>query len=394
MAELLNIQYEQNADGVYIPLQSRTPDLQSPEVEERAFLAELTEINATWEVIKDEAEGRSFEIAVVNSDKLGDEVVLFPSTSFSSITHNAGNAIELAANGAANPDAARIYIAHAGSGGSTAMHYDEWAHVVRSGRLTYGQEPEDYAAMSYFDSMARALEKYIDKHNGVEPTKISADESGCRSALGLMAALDRNIIELVYLNNMPGISAKKYASAMLEEDLAGRRKQHGKQDYAYGEVTPESKKDARERLTAIYDTPRHDRLWWWTYARAVPGIPYMLSLGNRHADLDNPSSHAALNDLAAATLRQEASVSLQFNTKSGIHDIDDCIRFGGLAMDSIPGSMRSNERAVELLIGEGSLDEHTVHPAGRLAAEQYALELGPWRPRDPEPEDPDLGFEG
>src|SRR5260370_29233966 len=77
-----------------------TKNLEIPEITEEGYKQRLKEINETYKIIHDSRTGRAFEIAIVNKSSLANGAILMPSTMFSSLTQNVGNAVELAAHGA------------------------------------------------------------------------------------------------------------------------------------------------------------------------------------------------------------------------------------------------------------------------------------------------------
>lgn len=345
--------------------------LHEPDVPYEAYKSRLVEINDTWSIIDDPETGDRFEIAVVNESSLPKDMVLFPSTDFSSLTQNVGNAIELAASGAEKPNTAIVYVAYPGNGGSRSLHASDRVHFMRTGRFTHGShtDPAGYRPVRTVAAMARAVEAHIGT-----PNHISGDISGARLGLGLMAALDKNSIKDAYLNGIPGISpTAHYAAAMLKEDLAGRIERRRDGEYIPGEVVPASIREAKALLPKVYKGLGHDALWLSTYGKAAVNVPVNLMGLRGHDNLDRLPEHAVFQDIMAALVRQESIITLQFNRESTLHNVGDCVRFGKLVMDHIPDELQSDNRGVELLISTGTLDEHTVNPAGRLASERYGL---------------------
>lgn len=348
----------------------RLVGLMPPDIGEEAYLQRLDEINDSWRIITDPQTGRSFEIAIVNQDKLGKDVVLFPSTEFSSITQNPGNAIELAAHGAANPDAARLYVAFFGNGGSDSLDREERKYLARTGRLTKGRIDGYYMPLDGVVAMARAITA-----DGLVPNHVSGDESGGRLGLALMAALDKDSVDDAYLNGIPGISPRaNYSKEMISEDVKSRAKRRGVEESAPGEITPDRVREAKKHLHKVYGGLGHAGLMTTTFLHAPSNVlfTYRRAFGG-HDDLADLKAHAALQDTLAAMLRQEATVVMQFNRESRIHDIEDCIRFGGEVMSLIPDVNRSDKRKLEVLIGTGTLDSHTDIPEQRWRTERYAL---------------------
>lgn len=178
----MNLQLEQitcHKDGDPV-LESKTIEI--PQITEEDFKERLREISRTYRIIRDNQTGRAFEMAIVNESQLNNGAILMPSTMFSSLTQNRGNAIELAAHGAANPHMARVYVAFPGNGGSDNLHRPDRRYLARTGRFT-----QDGSALESVSALVRVLE------NMEIPIKsISANVEGGRLGLGIMAALPPN----------------------------------------------------------------------------------------------------------------------------------------------------------------------------------------------------------
>ncbi len=350
---------------------SELKGLHEPDISKQAYFDRLDEINDTWGSIFDYMTGYEFETAVVNKQHIGENAILFLSTDFSSLTQNIGNAIELAANGAEKPNTAIIYVAFPGNGKSASISGVDRQHFINTGRFTMGEHTHHrYEPLNIAAAAARAVAWQYGK-----PEHISADVNGARFGLGVMAALPKDSISDAYFNGISGISPNAhYASSMLREDLAGRRERHARgEEYVPGEVTKASIREAKTHLDNIYEGWDHKALWLKTYIRAAVNAPTNLMAFKGHNDLGRLEDHAVFQDTVAALVRQEAMIRMQFNRESSLHSIDDCIRFGKLVMDNIPIELQSEDRGLELIIGTGSLDEHTLNPAGRLATERYGL---------------------
>jgi hypothetical protein len=369
--ELQQVDYVER-DGAYEP----TPPYQisglvPPSIRHEDYLDRLDEINESWRIYKSPLSGRKFEVAVVNQDKLESEAVAFPSTHFSSLTQNPGNAIELAAHGAANPEVARIYVAYFGNGGSSNLPRSERRYLARTGRFTTGSNntEDPYHPIGGIQEMALTLIE-----QGLVPTHISGDESGARLAVGLASAFEPGTIKDGYLNGMPGISAElSYAKPMVKEDMQSRGRRRKIEDPMPGEITTETLKEAHEHLGDIYKGVGHTARIASTYARALPNLIANTRAFGGHNNLESPQTHAAMQDIVATLLKHEVSLTLQFNLESAIHDIDKCIEFGRIAMNSIPSSLRSEKRNIRLLIGTGALDRHTEIPQERWRTERYSF---------------------
>lgn len=372
--ELDEVKYHRGAQGDYQVVQHFLADLElPPPISQAAYSERLDHINDTFRFI-----GRPpVETAVVNPDKLSDRVILFPSTHFSSGSHNVGNMVELAARGAATPDSAIVYIAYPGNGGSQSLRWSERAHLASTGRFTRGDGTgkDPYRPLDSLEALAYTL----GEHGLLNSRRIfvSGDESGARLGLGLMAALDRDSVQAAYLNGPPGVSHRaSYGPAMLSEDARSRLKRHSKASLEAtepGEVVPARLHEARERLSTIYSGLGHVGVVAWTYLRAPVNVGASLAAFSGHDALDSPNKHALLQDTLAALERQDTSLTFQFNLGSSLHRATDCIQFGKSALAQLREEPRASRRDIRILLGRGSLDSHTEEPAKRLAAERYAL---------------------
>ena len=369
--ELERIDYHPTGYGYEPSPPVKLSGIEKPSISHEAYLSKLDEINDSFRIIQDPYSERCFEVAVVNQHKLGEEAILFPSTHFSSLTQNPGNAIELAAHGAANPGAARIYVAYPGVGGTDRLLHRERKHIARTGRFTYGsrESGEQFRPLMSLVSMAIALAQ-----EELVPNHITGDESGGRLGIGLMAAMKPGTIKDAYLNGIPGISPKaNYSTAMVKEDVSSRVRRRAQPETQPGEITPDGIKEAKSRLPKIYKGLGHSGLLLGTYVQAPLTLPANVRAFRGHNDLSSPLTHGALQDTVAALVNQEANITLQFNRESSIHELKDCVRFGKLVMDRIPELWRSDKRALSLLIGTGTLDSHTDVPQERWRTESYAL---------------------
>jgi hypothetical protein len=341
-----------------------------PVVEEEPYLDRLDEINETFRALGNGT--HRAEIALVNQDSASRELVLFPSTALSSLTQNAGNAIELAARGAANPNTAYLYVAFPGNGLSYSFEPAEQWYRARTGRLTNGggERGSPYYYLPTINGISRLLIR-----ESLVPNHVSADESGGRLGLALMAALDKGTIKDAYFNGIPGISSRaSYAKEMAGEDVKSRIKRRGISEGQPGEITPDRIKEAKARLPKVYKSlgQRANRLTSITIRNWFYNFPPNLRFG-AHDDLSMPAQHGAIQDTLAALSRQEAMITFQFNQASRLHDREDCEKFGQKIMDLIPLDERSPKRGVRILFGEGTLDQHTEQPLMRMMAERLAL---------------------
>src|SRR5207248_939665 len=125
-------------DGNPVPEEKREEkrSMEIPQINDVDFKERLKEINETYQIIRDPITGHAFEMAIVNESQLKYGAILMSSTMFSSLTQNPGNAIELAAHGAATPNTARVYIAFPGNGGSDRLSRQDRQYLARTGRFT------------------------------------------------------------------------------------------------------------------------------------------------------------------------------------------------------------------------------------------------------------------
>lgn len=370
--ELREIRYVLTPDGYEPSPEMLAEQKTAPaEVTEQAYLSRLDEINETFQVLKDGH--HSLEIALVNSHAAGDQLVLFVSTSLSSLTQNPGNAIELAYRAAANPNTAYLYAAFPGNGRSSGFGPSEQLHRARAGRFTK-TEGGVYVPLPTVQKAANMLTKA-----SLVPQHISGDESGGRLGMAMMAAFDAGAIKDAYFNGIPGVAAgANYTTEMLSEDVKSRIERRRREDSRPGDITPDRIDEAKARLPRIYKgldqklaniTSFMPRGWLYN----GPATLAQFSRFN-HQNLGDPLQHAAVQDALAALARQEAMISFQFNQASRLHgDRQACVEFGRQIMNLIPDEAQSPGRGVRILFGEGGLDEHTNEPEARTRAERHAL---------------------
>lgn len=339
-----------------------------PEIDETHYIDKLLEINDSFRVLKQS--GRSAEIALVNQYAAGIQLVIFPSTSLSSLTQNVGNAIELAARGAANPNTAFLYVAFPGNGHSSSFTPAEQKYRISTGRLTRSTAGGGYQPLNSVAALADMLAR-----ESLVPSHISADESGGRLGLALLTAFDSNSIRDGLLNGLPGVSpGASYTLQMTKEDVSSRARRHGRQG-APGEVTPDRIKQARQLMPEIYGGL--DQRLTAAASIAIRGWlyngPATLASVRGNNNLDEAASHALIQDSLAALSNQEAMLTYQFNQASKLHDRNACIRLGQTIMEMMPPELASEHRGVKILFGEGGLDAHTDEPRQRARTERHAL---------------------
>lgn len=367
MSELQGYRYEQRDDGTHAIESVQASGLQVPDFEPGAYSNRLDEINDSWRIIKDPKTGHKFEVAGVNLEHIGKDFVLFPSTEYSSLTQNIGNAVELAAHGAANPNTARVYVSYFGNGGSQNLPLRDRAHFLRTSRFTEGLDGS-YHALPAVQAMARAVET----HFGA-PDHMSGDQAGARLAMGLMAAFDENSVKDAYLNGPPGVSHEAHYAKAGIEDVADRINRRVGDAAETALVVPKNNKEAKARLDNIYKSAGHNALWLSTYGRALPNVLTNVWAYSHHDDPYQIEQHALIQDALAALNRQKAVISMQFNRESMHHDLSACVFVGKLIMDELAGQRPLDGRGVELIIGQGGQDQHTLNPDSRFVGERRGL---------------------
>ena len=341
--------------------------------DDKAYKARLREINETYRTIRDKETGCAFEIAIVNEKQLKHGALLMPSTMFSSLTQNIGNAIELAAHGAVLPQVARVYVAFPGNGKSDDLRPSDRKYLRLKGRFT-----KDGEALASISALARAL-----KQEGIAVTSVSTNAEAGRFGLGILAALPPDTVTSVYLNGLPGVCpppSGSYMATMMKidvEDQKQRRIENLSEKYR---VNDRTKREARLFMPKIY---RRDLHYFFVllsiYLRAMPNLfANILGFGRQEqSDLQFPKAHAVLQDMLVALKRQRrAKVSLQFGRLSELHRMDQCRDFCQFVAEELRRTVGQCD--VQLLIDNiGTLDFHTNSPSKRWAAERYALGLLP-----------------
>lgn len=362
------IQYTFNGETVNESRNSKP--LQVPQITDKEYKKRLQEINETYGIIRDRRTGRAFEIAYVNKSQLKNGAILMPSTMFSSLTQNTGNAIEFAAHGAAAPNEARVYIAFPGNGLSDGLSRLDRQYFAHTGRFTRNGE-----AVDSISALARAF-----KQEGISIKSISANVEGGRLGLGIMAALPPNTVTFVYLNGLPGISDKPFFGGMVSTDIEDQSKRREEDPEEKYKVNDRTIREARVALPKIYGHGLYGRTEHFfqllsIYLRAMPNIQANTRALEKHSDLQSAETHAALQDTLAALKRQNgAKVTFQFGKLSQLHDIDKCKDFCKKAAEEL--AKTADQCSIQLFIDPlGTLDEHTNSPSKRWAAEKDALVL-------------------
>lgn len=342
-------------------------DLSIPSFTEEDFKIRLKEINKTHKIIKDDYTGRAFEIAIVNENRLKDGVVLMPSTMFSSLTQNPGNAVELAAQGAATPHTARVYVAFPGNGGSDSLSRPDRRYFADTGRFT----KDDGKALGSISALVRALSE-----EKISVKSISTNTEGGRFGLGIMAALPTNSVASAYFNGLPGIYSlqdEPWITTMIKEDHKDQLDRRNEEDKEQYKITDSRVEEAKYYLSEVYKRNRYCLRLVRTYVHAMPNILACTYAFNAHDDLNKIDKHAVINDTLAALNRQpNAKITFQFCRSSKLHDdLEQCKTFGQKLTQEL--SKTPFQGNVQLFVSEGSLDYHTTSPSKRWAAEKEAL---------------------
>jgi hypothetical protein len=374
---LKNIEYVKSPDGYEEsyeePLQLKgIKSFDGVEYEE--LRQRFIEGNDTYDLKKGES-GRRYETIVFNAGQLSTSRIVKISTSFSSALKNPANVLETALAATLNPEAAYVYVASFGNYPTGLMEHEDLKYVTKTGRYTKGLGTDDdpYRPLNSVEDMAAILDD-----NNLSPTHIAVDEEATRPALGLMHAAKPNSIKAAYLNGPDGISpTDNYVMAQFSDDIRSRIYRRKLEDDDPGQLTPASIKEIKKTMPKIYHGigriahlaplpvllfPKDD----WNKAHLVVGF-------RGHNDLENLSDHAIFQDTQAALRRQEAIITMQFNTESAFTNLRDVRKFGKITMDALPEEMKDGSRKVRIIIGEGTHNAHTDDPYGRSRVERYIL---------------------
>lgn len=344
--------------------------LEPIEVTPDVLEAKIKEINSGYAIIWG-PNGRNYEVCVLNPENSDRGIIARPSTGFSSLLKNPANALELAYLAVANPEYAHLYVASFGNKPTKGMLIGDLLHTARTGRYSRGDgTPNDpYTPLSSVEDLVEALDVV-----SMIPTHFSANAEAGRLALAMMGALKPGSVQGVYLNGLDGISGKKgYAGPKLTEDAKSRVERRTKEQ-PIGVATPASIKRVKDLVPEIYSgMGRITHMAPLTLAICFKDLVHkgFVYAGVRgHNDLDNLTDHAVYNDFLSAVSQQpNSAITMRFNRQSGIHDIDDCIRFGKFIMSSA-GSLN-----LELLIGDGGLDDQQLDPENAILAERIAFAI-------------------
>lgn len=348
----------------------RLRGLQVPMLQYDDLLAVMKQANDSYDIIKGPS-GSQYEVAVFGTGP----IMLKPSTSFSSLYKNPGNALETAVEAAMNPGVSIVYVASLGNHPTSNRNLEELRYIRDTGRRTLGDgSPSNpYRPLRSLDDQSNALYDH-----GFVPKFIKADAEAGREALGLMVAFETDSIEQVFLNGLDGLSkSAHYARSRLTEDARSRINRRAIKDGQPGEVTPVNIKDVKKQMPNIYRG-----LGRIAHLAPLPVLLYprddiekmYVTLGNRsHNDLSDLDDHAVYTDIGAALRNQESVITIQANSESPEHKLEDCIEFGRLAMDAIPQELRGDNRRIRFLLGEGGLDAHTdkPHESARVAGHVF-----------------------
>jgi hypothetical protein len=365
-------QYERREfDGLYlatVPIPVTGGPSPNPTYED--FIAGAEELNDSYHVVRHKETGLHIGVGIVNADKA--ETVWIPSTSFSDIVMNPGNAAEVILSAKAT-GRRYVSITNFGVSETSNLSLESLLQLAISGRYSSGnhEDPESYKAMPELTWLVDAMEKAKEPM----PDHVTANGEADRTALGVALALDQNSLHTMYLNNMPGMAPKgSYDTRMVSRDIKDRLASSiGETDQ--WAITGELKDEMRQLMPKVYRKSVH-RLGVIarTYARGAPNhlLAYSRAFGRKDS-LDKPLQHAALQDTVAALLRHEVKISLQVGEKSKLNDAQGTVMFGAAAMNAAAPYLRSEDQRIEVLIGPGDHDRHTAKPHERWATELYTM---------------------
>lgn len=184
---------------------TQTLDSARPEVDTGRIDAALEDINRTWGIITDPETGRRFEVAHAQLDApLSSGVDLECSTFTSSLSGNAGNAVEFAQHSTLTPAAGASISPISGTVAPLRGVVTSTRHrrhrTVHPGRW-------DAAADRRRPSAG------VEAGNGLVVTRVSANSGGCATATALVAALPENQVTHAFFRSRPNVSAHQGAIA-------------------------------------------------------------------------------------------------------------------------------------------------------------------------------------
>ncbi len=362
-------------DGSPVLLENKPLDI--PQVSEEEFTKRLHEISRTFKVIRDFKTGRAFEIAIVNEGELKNGAILMPSTMYSSLTQNIGNAIELAAQGAAAPNVARVYIAFPGNGGSDNLSRKDRHYLADTGRFT-----KDGEALESVLALVRALRAAGVNYNEI-PIMISADMEAGRLGLGIIAAMPPDTVTSAYFHDLPGISptvGAPYMTVMFEAQQQTQREGLKDDPDEPYRVNDRTKEEAKFFLSDIYpkmfpdisEGMKYRTRFLSTYLRALPNMRAYIRAFSQHNDLLVPERHAVLQDTLTALQRQKKiKITFHFGQDCSLNSILECRNFGPKIAEEL--SKTANQGNIRLFIYPGPCYFHTNNPSNRWALEKDAL---------------------
>lgn len=218
----------------------------------------LDEVSRSLKVI--EHNGSYFEIAVANGHVPGDNVMLHISTYSSSISSNAGNAYEFAAQAVRYPDQRHLYVASFGNGSTSSLskQQGEQAYARQTGRFTWEKDGRTEPLPSIVNLHA-ALEK-----SGLSVTRImGTDSAGGNYASALAVAMEEGQLSHAFFSERSGfvhLSIPGIIGGMLvKENFINARKNRA--------LSPDPERiDERKIERAVValseheDTPRREEL--------------------------------------------------------------------------------------------------------------------------------------
>jgi hypothetical protein len=156
----------------------------------------------------------AFEIATVNQDATGGDIVI-ASTYSSSLTTNAGNIYELAIKAVTDPEHRYTYVALPGNGLSTSLTKKERQHVAQHGSLL----KHEHGATAPLP-VVKALGTIM-MQRSIEPLHLSSDSAGALLTTALGTVTPRGSVRSVFQNVRAGftdLSPFRLAKGVLVDD--------------------------------------------------------------------------------------------------------------------------------------------------------------------------------
>lgn len=217
---------------------SRTPPLKHAEEILPAEVDEkLAEVSESMRVI--EYGGSTFEVGVANNDAPTNETMLHISTFRSSLTGNAGNAYELAAQAVRYPACRQLYVASFGNGGtSRLLTVKERRYAAKTGRFTWEDEGKTVALPSV-QNLQNALGAA-----GLAVTKVGTDSAGGNYAMALGVAMPEGQLTHAFFSERTGFVSlslpRIFGGMFIKENFANNKRNR--------EISPDPEKVSDEKV--------------------------------------------------------------------------------------------------------------------------------------------------